>query len=80
MWDHHELREGRPSQESVVHSLKIDDLKLYSLCAEIFLSPEGYRKRNLTDWGCCCTRDYAMERSPTGAQQRPGKPHLVKSL
>jgi hypothetical protein len=38
---------------------------------EIFLNLEGYRKRNLTDGGCCCNRDYAMEKSSTGAQQRP---------
>jgi hypothetical protein len=51
MWDRHELGECRSSQESVVHNLEISDLKLYSLCAEIFSSPEGYRKRNLTDGG-----------------------------
>jgi hypothetical protein len=72
MEDHHELRECQPSQEKVVYSLKISDLKLYSLRAEIFLSPEGYRKRDLTDRVHCCTKDYAMERSLTGAQQRPG--------
>jgi hypothetical protein len=72
MLDRHEFGECRPSQESVVCSLKINDLKLYNLRAKIFPSPEGYEKRNLTDGGCCCTRDYAMERSPTGVQQRPG--------
>jgi hypothetical protein len=41
MRDHHELGECRPSQESVVHRLKIGDLKLYSLCVEIVPSPEG---------------------------------------
>jgi hypothetical protein len=80
MRDHHELGEFQSSQEKVVRGLKISDLKLYSLCAEIFLSPEGYRKRDLTNGGRYCTMDYAIERSPTGAQQRPGYPHLVKSL
>jgi hypothetical protein len=68
MWDHHELGECQPSQESIVRSLKISDLKLYGLCAEIFLNPEGYGKSDLADGGCCCTRDYAMKRSSTGAQ------------
>jgi hypothetical protein len=72
MWDCYELGECRPSQENVVCSLKIGDLKLYSLRVEIFLSPEGYVKRDLTNGGRCCTRDYAMERKLTGAQQRPG--------
>jgi hypothetical protein len=72
MQDHHELGECWSSQESDVRSLEIDDLKLYSIRAEIFLSPKGYGKRDLIDGGCCCTREYAMERSPTGAQQRPG--------
>jgi hypothetical protein len=72
MWDRHELGECRPFQENVVHSLEIGDLKLYSLRTEIFLSPEGYRKKDLNDEGHCCTRDYAMERSMIGAQQRPG--------
>jgi hypothetical protein len=49
MRDRLELGECRPSQESIVYSLKIGDLKLYSLRAEIFLSPKGYRKRDLTD-------------------------------
>jgi hypothetical protein len=72
MWDRHELGECRPSQESVVCSLKIGDLKLYSFCVEIFLSPKGHEKNDPTDGGCCCTREYAMKRSSTGVQQRPG--------
>jgi hypothetical protein len=72
MWDRHELGECRPSQESILRSLKIDDLKLHSFHVDIFLSPEGHVENNLADGGCCYTRDYAMERSPTGAQQRPG--------
>jgi hypothetical protein len=51
-----------------------------SLRAEIFPSPKGYGKSDLTNGGCCGTRDYAMERNTTGAQQRPGQPHLVESL
>jgi hypothetical protein len=72
MWDRHELGECRPSQKSVVHHLKINDLKLYSLCVEIVLSPEGYGKSDVTDGSRCYTRDYALEWSPTRAQQRPG--------
>jgi hypothetical protein len=72
MCDCHELGECWPSQQSIVCTLKIGDLKLYSLRTEIFLSPKGYGKRNLTDGGCYYTRDYAMEWSPTGVQQRPG--------
>jgi hypothetical protein len=72
MRDHHELGECQPSQESIICRLKIDDLKLYSLCAEIVPSLECYKKSDLTDGGPCCTRDYAMERSPTSAQHRPG--------
>jgi hypothetical protein len=72
MWDCHEFGECRPSQESVVHSLKISDLKLCSFRVKIFSCPEGYGKSDLTGRGCCCTRDYAMERSLTRAQHRPG--------
>jgi hypothetical protein len=61
-----------PSQESVVRSLEIGGLKLYCLCAEFFLSPKGYSKGDLADRGRCCTRDYGMEGSPTGAQQGLG--------
>jgi hypothetical protein len=71
MWDHHELGECRLSQESVVRSLKISDLKLYIFHEEIFLSPEGHGENDLVNEGYCCTRDYAMERNPTRAQQRP---------
>jgi hypothetical protein len=67
MRDRHEFGECRSSQESVVRRVKIDDLKLHSLYAKIVLSPKGYGKSDLTDGGCCCTRDYTMERSPTGA-------------
>jgi hypothetical protein len=66
MWDRHELGECWSSQESIIRSLEITDRKLYSLRAEIFLSPEGYGNRDLTNGGCYYTRDYAMERSPTG--------------
>jgi hypothetical protein len=59
----HKLGECRPSQEIVIHSLKISDLKLYGLCAEIFLSLEGHGKSDLADEGHCCTRDYAMDGS-----------------
>jgi hypothetical protein len=71
MQDRHELGECRPSQESIVRHLKIGDLKLCSLRAEIVLSLEGYEKSDLIDGGRYCTRDYAIERSPTGVQQRP---------
>jgi hypothetical protein len=80
MWDRHELGECQPSEESNVRSLKIGHLKLYSFCAEIFPSPEGHREKALADGGYCYTRDNPMERSSTGAQQRPGSPHLVESL
>jgi hypothetical protein len=71
MWDHHEFGECWSSQESGVHSLEIGDLKLNSLRAKIFLSLLDYKKSDLTDRGFCCTRDYAMEKSLTGAQHRP---------
>jgi hypothetical protein len=80
MWDRHELGECRLSQEGIVRSLKIGGLELYSLCVEFLLSPEGYRKRYLTDGCHCCTRDYATKRGPTGVQQRLGPPHMVESL
>jgi hypothetical protein len=72
MWDHHELGECQSSQGSIVCNLKIGNLKVYSFHVEIFLSPEGHGENDLADGVCCCTKDYAMERSPTGAQQRPG--------
>jgi hypothetical protein len=61
---------GHPKKALYAVSKSI--LKLYGLCAEILLSPEGYGKSNLANGGRCYTRDYAMERSPTGVQQRPG--------
>jgi hypothetical protein len=66
--DLHELGEWRSSQESIVRRLKIGDLKLSTLHAEIVPNPEGYGKSDLIDRGHCCTRDYAMERSPTEVQ------------
>jgi hypothetical protein len=47
MWDRHELGECRPCQESIVRSLKISDLKLYSFRVEIFPSPEGHEESDL---------------------------------
>jgi hypothetical protein len=67
MWNRHELGECRPSQESVVRSLKISHLELYSFSSEVLPSPEGYGKRDLTDGRRCCTGDYTMERNLTGA-------------
>jgi hypothetical protein len=52
------------------HELGEYHLELYSFSTEVLLSPEGYRKRDLTDGHRCCTGDYTMERSPTGAQKR----------
>jgi hypothetical protein len=72
MWDCHKLGECQPSQESIIQSLKMGDLKLYGFRVEIFLCPEGHGENDLANGGCYCTRDYAMERSPTGAQQRLG--------
>jgi hypothetical protein len=72
VWYCHKLGECRLSQESVIHSLKISDLKLYGLRTEIFLSLKGHGKSDLADGGHYCTRDYAMEGSPTRAQQGPG--------
>jgi hypothetical protein len=63
----YKLGECQPSQESIIRSLKIGDLKLYGLRAEIFRSSECHRKSDLADGGRCYTRDYAMEGSPTGA-------------
>jgi hypothetical protein len=76
----HEYGECRPSQESVIHSLKIGHLELYSFSSDVLLSPEGYGKRDLTDGCRCCTRDYTMERSPTSVQKRSRQPHMVESL
>jgi hypothetical protein len=61
MWDCHEFGECRPSQESIVRSLKISDLKLYSLRAEIILSLVGYGKRDMTNGGSYCTRDHSKD-------------------
>jgi hypothetical protein len=71
VWNCHKLGECQLSEESVVCSFKIGNLKRYGLRAEIFSSPEGYGKGYLTNGGHCCTRDYVMERSLTGVQQRP---------
>jgi hypothetical protein len=76
----HEFGEHWSSQESVVSSLKIGDLKLFVFRAEVFPSPEGYGKGDLADGGCSYRRDYAMEGSPTGTQHRSRQPHLVERL
>jgi hypothetical protein len=80
MRDHYELGKCRPSQESIVHNLKISHLELYGFSLKVLPSPEGYRKRDLTDGRRCCTGDYTMERSPASVQNGFGQPHLVKSL
>jgi hypothetical protein len=67
MQNHHELGECWPSQESIVHSLKIGYLELYGFSSEVLLSPKGYGKRDMTDGHRCCTGDYTMQRSLTGA-------------
>jgi hypothetical protein len=51
-----------------------------SLSTEVFLSHEGYWKRDLTDRGCCCSRDYALEWSPTGVHCGCRQTHLVECL
>jgi hypothetical protein len=78
--DCHKLGKGRSSKESVLRHLKVSHLKLQVFSTEIFLSRKGHGKGNLTDGGSCCTMDYVVERSPTGARCRSGQPHLVKGL
>jgi hypothetical protein len=63
--DCHELGEHWPSKERVVCHFKIDYLELHVLGAEVFPSPEGHRKSDLTDGGCHCPMDYSVEWSPT---------------
>jgi hypothetical protein len=63
----HELGDCQSSQEGIVHCLEVGYLKLQVFSAEVFLSPKSYRKSNLADGGCHCSRYYAMERCPTGA-------------
>jgi hypothetical protein len=76
----HEPGDCWPSQESVIHSLKINHLELYIFSSKVLSSPEGYGKRDLTDGSCYCTIDYTMERSLIGAQKSSRQPHLVESL
>jgi hypothetical protein len=80
MRNHHELGEHWPSQESVVRSLKISHLELYSFSSKVLLSPEDYRKRDMTDMRRYYIGDYDMERSSTSAQKRSRQPHMVKCL
>jgi hypothetical protein len=35
---------------------------------KVFPSTEGYRKSDLTDGGCRCTKDYVVEQNLIGAQ------------
>jgi hypothetical protein len=72
--------ECQPSQESIIRSPKISGLKLCGLHAEIFLSPKGYREGDLANRGRCCTGDYAMEGSPTGAQRDLDNPIWLKVI
>jgi hypothetical protein len=80
MRNRHQLDECRPSQQSVVRSLKIIHLKFYSFSLEVLPSLEGYGKRDLTDGHRCYTGNYTVERSPTSGQKRSRQPHQVKSL
>jgi hypothetical protein len=61
MWHHHKRGECRPSQESVVCHLEIDNLELQVLYAEVFPSPEGYGKSDLTDRSHRLCKDYTVE-------------------
>jgi hypothetical protein len=76
----HELGKSQSSQEGIVCGLEIGHLKLYGFSLEIFLSPEGHEKRDLTDGFHCCTWDYAMERSSASAWKISRQSHLVESL
>jgi hypothetical protein len=79
MQNRHELGECWSSLESIVCSLKISHLEPYSFSSEILPSPKDYRKGDMTDGRHCCTGDYTMKRSPTGAQKRSRQPHMVES-
>jgi hypothetical protein len=78
MQNRRELGECQPSQESIVRSLKIGHLKLYSFSSDVLPSLEGCGKRDLNEGRPCCIGDYTMEWSPTCAQKRSGHPHLVE--
>jgi hypothetical protein len=60
----HELGECWPPEEWVVRHLEVGYLKLHLFSTEVFSSPEGHRKSDLADGGCCYSGDYSLERSP----------------
>jgi hypothetical protein len=60
--------------------LEISNLELQVLCVEVFLSPKGYGRSDLTNGSHRCSRDYALEWGPTGAQCCSRQSHLVKFL
>jgi hypothetical protein len=64
----HEHGECRPPQESVVCYVKVGNLELQVFCMEVFMSPEGYKKSDLTDGSHYYSKDYAVEWNPTGTQ------------
>jgi hypothetical protein len=55
-------------KDAVVRRLEVGYLELQIFSTEAFLSPKAYGKRDLTDESRCCTRDYVVKWSPTGAQ------------
>jgi hypothetical protein len=78
--DCHKLGECRPSEERVVCHLEIGYLELQVFSTEVFQSPAGHRKSDLADGHRYSSKDYSVERSPTGMWCRSGQPYLVESL
>jgi hypothetical protein len=64
--------------ESVVRCLEVGYFKLQVFSMEVFLSPEGHGKSDLTDWDHCCTRDYVVKRGSTGRSVDLDNPILLK--
>jgi hypothetical protein len=57
MQNRQEHGECRSSQEGVVVHLEISNLKLQVLYVEVFLSPKGHGKSDLTDGSQCCSHE-----------------------
>jgi hypothetical protein len=65
----HELSKCQTAKDNIVCCIEVGYLEVKVFSREVFLSPEGHRKSDLSDWGHCCARDYDVKRGPTGVQR-----------
>jgi hypothetical protein len=63
--NYHKLDQGQPLEDCIVCHFEIGYLELHVFGVVVFSGLECHRESDLPDWGCCGTRYYSMEGSPT---------------